>query len=202
MAKVKGIKTHFILDVETLGLKRDAKLLSIGCAQVDLETGIILSQFYVEIDQNFYRHASFVDKFTECEDTKDWWKKHNTTEFLRLLNEQNSVKRTPHHAIRELFAYIEVNSYADPILWGNSPVFDNEKIYHHAEVFGIQMIDLPYWSNMDYRTVRTLFEAKFGKLSNHDYLDGYKHDAHNALSDSIQEAKALSYMLKKLEIKL
>ncbi|MGL4792402.1 MAG: 3'-5' exonuclease [Aeromonas jandaei] len=196
------IKSHFILDVETLGLKRDAKLLSIGCAQVDLETGLILSEFYVEIDQSFYKHALFIDKFSECQSTVEWWRKSNTAEFLRLLNENNKHKRNAHQAIRELFAYMEINSYGDIVLWGNSPTFDNEKIYHHAEAYGVDIPNIPYWNNMDYRTVRTLFEARFGSLSKYDYLDGYKHNAHNALSDSIQEAKALSYMLKKLEIKM
>lgn len=71
---------HVMLDFETLSLKPDAVLLSIGACTFDTETGEVGNEFYLAIDPRT-QHQRHIDA-----DTVLWWLKQDEAARTKLTS--------------------------------------------------------------------------------------------------------------------
>lgn len=125
-----------MVDIETLGLRADSRIVSIGAVRYG-------SEFYTEIAQ--WRYSGF---FVDG-DTLAWWEKQGG-----LPN--NAMKVDPSQAVRDFAAWL--GDDFDEV-WANGPQFDLAVLEHHFRVFGVR-VPWRYDQVRDYRTVRELFKQR------------------------------------------
>lgn len=170
-------KTHFMLDLETLGTQADAVILSIGViafdplGEVNPDEAI---QINVDIDpqvQHLNRHVS--------QDTLRWWSTQPHETFQSCLHQPCS----PFTACTRLDKYMD-DAERDPknrIVWGNGSAFDNAIMAHFFRQFSV---DLPwmFWNDRCFRTFKELFDP-------HRELQPVNNVPHNAMEDAIAQAR-------------
>lgn len=190
---------NVMLDFETLSLKPDAVLLSIGACTFDPETGEVGNEFYLAIDPRtqHQRHISA--------DTVLWWLKQDeaartkltsaiearekldedgdfTDEQLTELMEQ--AAHPIHHVARAFILWFEQLGEVQGV-WTNGGV-DHVWMDSLMEYSGFK-VPYPFWLQRDYRTLKGLYPEVKAEFT------GTKH---NALDDAIHQAKHALVLLK------
>ena len=131
---------HVMIDLETLGTKADAVILSIGAVRFDLDSdGIDDTGFYASIS---------IDSNTEAgrkinEDTLLWWMKQST-EAQAVFHEPKGSLET---ALEDLALWFGKAKF----IWSNGADFDIPILAHAFSHFGW---DTP-WEFYNARCVRT-----------------------------------------------
>lgn len=181
-----------MLDFETLSLKPDAVLLSLGACTFDTETGEVGNEFYLAIDPRtqHQRHISA--------DTVLWWLKQDeaartkltsaiearekldedgdfTDEQLTELLEQ--AAHPIHHVARAFILWFEQLGEVQGV-WTNGGV-DHTWMDSLMEYSGFK-VPYPFWLQRDYRTLKGLYPEVKAEFTN---------TKHNALDDAIHQAK-------------
>ena len=170
---------HVLIDLETLGTKADATIISIGAVRFDLESDKMS-------DEGFYASIS-VDSNLDAgrkinESTLLWWLKQ-TPAAQAVFHEPKMTLEAALHDLREWYP-------RDCIVWGNGPDFDIAMLEHAFDQFGIQA-PWPYWGKHCLRTYRALPGAK--KVPKIE-----PQVAHHALHDAVAEAKHAQAIYKTL----
>lgn len=170
-----------MIDLETLGLAQNTKMLSIGACCFDItkiSTREELAQdaFYANIDGESYDAADGL--FTETPSTLRFWKEQSPEAVQVLKGNQHPW----YDAVGKFFKWKRPHLGN---VWANSPSFDLAILKYHTRLFGNSEDLWEFWKERDFRTLKALYETKFGKEV--APTPGIKH---YALDDAINQALA------------
>lgn len=172
---------HVVLDLETLSLRTDAAIISIGAVALDKDLEVC-GQFYCPVDiQSCLKHKMRVDA---C--TLRWW----------LTQERESQNALLYGAAPLTNALVEFNCWLNHgddgcetwcHIWANGPEFDCAVLNDAFHRFlPRRMESTPVWNYQHVQSIRTLW------LLNEDLNLGCKYmdnlPKHNALFDAYREA--------------
>lgn len=170
---------HFSIDLETLGVRSNAAILSIGVQQFNADTGKMGSTFYKEIEIDSALRSGAVSG-----DTLSWWVTQSK-EAQRVFVRSNEKLALP-TALLELTTWMRAESLA-PIVWGNGATFDISILEHAYDHGCVGLKEAWHFTNI--RDMRTLVDvAGFDKSSWPFPAGGI---AHNALSDAQRQAQII-----------
>jgi hypothetical protein len=173
---------HFSIDLETLGTRCTAPILSIGVQQFDIDTGKLGATFYTEVDIDSAIRSGRVQA-----DTLSWWVTQNKNAQRVFL--PNADKRHLATALAGLGDWMRGKSMV-PVVWGNGATFDIS-ILEYAYDHGAVGLREP-WHFMNVRDLRTLVDAA-EKIAGFDRKTIERVGTHhNALDDAIYQAKVAS----------
>lgn len=132
------MKDQLHVDLETMGIERTSRILSIGAVYENTE-------FYVEVDQSHY----VGDKFTQNQSTVEWWARQGG--FT-----PSCPPVSPFQAIDTFGLWVaQVADLAKMTVWANSPSFDCEILSHHFEFHNLAR-PWEFWQERDVRTIKML----------------------------------------------
>lgn len=172
-----------MIDIETLGLKSDATILSIGA--VEFGATDMWDEFYREVD------PAQLDRNIDPQ-TVLWWLNQPGAAFL------TEGKKTLNDALSDLTAFM-YSTYKDNYdrsikdyefrgrVWAKSPVFDLAILRHAYEQLGLEC-PWAYHQERDIRTVQAFVDK-----SDYPLFVGTKH---NALDDAKHQAELVQLFLK------
>lgn len=168
---------HIMLDLETLGTRSDAVIISIGAVKFDpcstAPSALDPKGFYasVSVDSNHDAGARIID-----EDTLAWWMAQSDAARRVFLE----PKTTLGCALEELAEYID-----DPAcqVWSNGASFDIAVLEHAYKSFGLP-VPWKHTNTNCYRTFKKLPSSRgVGALP--------QQDKHHALADARYQARML-----------
>ena len=169
---------HYSIDLETLGTRYNAAVISVGVQQFDPNSGKLGATFYKEID---FDSAIRAGKPTG--DTIRWWMTQG--EKARRIFAKSPEKVSVAQALDELATWMRGMAGA-PKVWGNGAGFDIT-ILEHAYDNGCVGLREP-WHFTNIRDMRTIVDAA-GEAIKWPEREGVHH---NALDDAIYQAKVIS----------
>lgn len=180
---------HLMIDLETMGKKANAPIVSIGAVFFNPATGSTGGEFYVSVSLE----SSMLFGGNPDAETIIWWLKQSP-EARSAITMNDAL--TLVDALELLSDFISENSDvgSDVQVWGNGASFDNvilRSSYDRAE------IECPwkYWNDRDVRTM-VLLGKEFGFDPKHVMpFDGV---AHNALADARHQVKYVSAIWQRL----
>ncbi|EMF3489331.1 3'-5' exoribonuclease [Salmonella enterica] len=179
---------NLMTDLETMGKKSIAPIVSIGGVFFDPQTGKLGPEFYKAVSLE----SAMEQRASPDADTILWW--------LRQIPEARAAICAD--AVSITTALIEFNDFitchADNLkymkVWGNGANFDNVILRGAFE-----RADIPclwnYWNDHDVRTMVTLGRAVCFDPKRDMPFDG---DMHNALADARHQAKYVSAIWQRL----
>jgi len=176
-------RTHDVsIDLETASCGQDAAILSIGAARFDMQTGLILAKFYMNIDlDSSTSHYARTDP-----DTLQWWAEQSEEARAAL----EVAKKSLPHALHRFAGWVPKKVR----LWGNGSNFDNRILRESYDLCGIQCP----WHWRDDADLRTLKVAAA--------LSGYFPPCvpsvgthHNALDDATHQAKLIVALMDQIK---
>ncbi len=164
---------HIMIDLETLGTRADAVILSIGAVKFDLASGKIDDKgFYasvsIESNQDFGRRIQ--------EDTLLWWLKQEIAAQSVFHEEKIALPQ----ALEDFSDWVGSDDYE---VWSNGADFDISMLAHaYAQI----QMEAPwkFWASNCFRTYKKLPGAK--NIAAAVPFAGVKH---NALADAFHQAQ-------------
>lgn len=183
---------HIMIDFETLSLKPNAVLLALGAVAFDADTGVLLEQFYVNIDPRIQPGRDI------SASTVLWWMQQNDEARQRLTNatamadlkDSESFDDLPDAEQDRIFAehampinhaaqaFIAWYDYVVGDLGGNKldgvwacGGIDHTWLESMMEYSGFKN-PVDYWLQRDYRTLRKLYPQVIAPP-----FEGAQHDA-------------------------
>jgi len=168
-----------MIDLETLGTRPDAAILSIAAVEFDPETRQLGREFYEIVDlASSMRTGGTVDASTIL-----WWMKQSN----EARGEFERAGRDMAHVLYLFSGWLRQKFGESVRIWGNGADFDNVILRSAYTRLGLQAP----WShrqNRCFRTVRNLFPPVEIAVE-----DGVKH---NALADAKYQARYLCEVLR------
>ena len=166
----------FSVDLETLGTRYNAAILSIGVAQFDINTGKVGMTFYREIDLDSAIKAGRVTGSTLA-----WWARQGDV-AKRVFGEKDKTPLSI--ALDELATWMKKQS-SNPRVWGNGASFDITILEHVYDNGAVGQKEP--WRYTNVRDMRTIMDylptgAKPKREGTH----------HNALDDAVYQAQCIS----------
>lgn len=178
-----SVRKNVMVDLETMGRRPNAPIVTIGACFFDPMTGEIGKEFYVKIDMVDSMRFGSADA-----DTIKWW----LTQEKAAQKELVSGKITLEKALTDFAAFYNQGDSAS--IWGNGPTFD-VTILEYAYLRCLNKdAPWPFWNVRDVRTVVQLAEGLVKKPAAFT-KDG---TAHNALDDCIFQIGYVSKMWQAL----
>lgn len=180
---------HLMVDLETMGSKSNAPIVSIGAVFFNPNTGNTGAEFYTAVSLE----SSMLLGGVPDAGTIIWWLKQSPEARSAIA----MADTLPVIDALELFSdFISENSDAGPDVqvWGNGASFDNvilRSSYDRAN------IECP-WKFRNDRDVRTMTELGKAIGINPRYDIPFDGDMHNALSDARHQVKYVSAIWQKL----
>lgn len=173
--------TDVSIDLETLGNRYNAPILSIGAVAFNRDNGKTGPTFYQEIDID-----SAIKVGTVTGSTVAWWITQSK-DAKRLFDDNEQARAKKMHIASALLNFTTfVRSLGTPRPWGNGATFDITIIEHSIDkgTVGLE----PPWAFWNIRDVRTVVDAA-------ESLVGWRKDSvkrvgvhHNALDDATYQA--------------
>ena len=168
------MKINCMIDLETMGKRFDAPILSIGAVLFDIESGRITESFYRAIDVEDAFRWGRADG-----DTVRWWMKQSEAARADAVSGLGTLGE----ALADLAALYPARA---PV-WGNGPTFDISILeYGYARVGANGRPPWAFWDVRDCRTMKDLGDALGFRVPK---IAG---TAHNALDDATHQAKWVS----------
>lgn len=174
--KIKPNQRQVIVDLETLSVRPNGCITSIGAVAFTLQDGI-LEEFFINIDPVTCKEAGLhLDK-----ETIAWWQ-------TQPKEAQESWQKNPVPLNEALDKFVTFYGKESIPIWGNGSSFDVTILESALYSQGWQTGKLPwkFWDIYDLRTLTNILGRKLEKTGIN----------HNALHDAIAEAKLLIEMLK------
>lgn len=183
--------SNWMLDIETLGTKPDAVVLSIGLVEFnpyDLQDPFeyIKSIYYeLEIQSQLNVHNRSIDL-----NTLSFWM-NKDPEFLNgIINQSRSSMRGSENALKMISLELDKLD----IIWCKGPAFDTVILENLFNQY-----DMPApWAYYNVRDVRTMYDV--GELLGVDLPD-FEGRKHNALDDAIHQARCVNAVCRALSAK-
>lgn len=180
---------HLMIDLETMGKKANAPIVSIGAVFFNPATGSTGGEFYASVSLE----SSMLFGCNPDAETIIWWLKQSP-EARSAITMSDALPLID--ALELLSDFISENSDvgSDVQVWGNGASFDNvilRSSYNRAE------IECPwkYWNDRDVRTITEIGNA-IGINPRYDIP--FEGDMHNALSDARHQVKYVSAIWREL----
>lgn len=178
--EVRGTDMHIMLDLETMGTKSNAAIVSIGAVSFDKDR--VFDEFYIPIClQDSVSCGLSMDAGTVL-----WWL-DQPKEAIRAFH--NSEVKGLDEALYSFADWTALQGDPQTIfMWGNGPDFDNAILWNAYRIRGITA---PWeWNkNRCFRTVKALVPS--AKMERSGVV-------HNALDDARNQAHHLIYCTKRL----
>ena len=176
---MRGEVVHMMVDLETLGTKSNAVMLSLGvvCMNADYE---ILSRHEWTVDWEQSKCALKECSFDHS--TFLWWLNQNEGARKRL----REAKKLPLVQVLAAFVAI-VPDWSSIQVWGNGAGFDNPILENAFQIMG-QEPPWKFWNSRCYRTLKALYKGI-------PLPDNAGH-AHAALDDAETQAKHLALIMQ------
>lgn len=179
---------HLMIDLETMGNKPNAPIVSIGAVFFEPSTG--------ELGEEFYRVVSLKSSMdggaVPDPDTIMWWMQQSE-EARTAICDKDAI--TISAALIKLNTFIRDN--ADPAkvqVWGNGATFDNVILRASYEREFVPCV-WKFWNDRDVRTIVELGRT-IGINPRRDIP--FEGDMHNALADAKHQAKYVSAIWQRL----
>ena len=164
-----------MIDLETMGLKGNSAIVSIGAVAFDPDSNTLGDTFYVNIDlSSCIDHGLVVDGATVA-----WWISQRSDAKKSLFIDAKPLEK----ALEEFTQYMQ--KFNRVKVWGNGLGFDNVIV---KNAYAALKQDRP-WSDFqdrDMRTIVDIAESIHGKLTKEK--TGI---SHNALDDAFNQAKTV-----------
>ena len=171
---------NIMLDIETMGCGINASIMSIGACYFEPTTG--------EIGNTFHEQVSIATNGVMDASTVIWWMGQSDEARAKFSNNGNA--KHCREVLLELTAFVK----SDAKVWGNGVAFDNVIIRSSYESLALPA-PWEFWNDRDVRTIVDLGQMIGIDPKKDMPFDGVKHDA---LSDSIHQAKYVSMIMQKL----
>jgi hypothetical protein len=161
-----------MIDIETMGNKAGAALVSIAAVQFDLHTGQTGEQFYVNVDLQSCLNAGLkVDASTLI-----WWMQQNENARMKF-----TYNPSPLHAVLAQLSEFVASVGLDCEVWGNSARFDLGIL---EVAFTACKMQTP-WKFWNERDVRTLVAFAPDIKANEVFIG----DKHDPIHDCLHQIK-------------
>jgi hypothetical protein len=171
-----------MIDIETMGNKSNAVILSVSACYFDPKTG--------DIGDKFDKQINLQSSINACRDidasTLIWWMDQEDTARKQFKNSLRAPKMSD--VLKEFGEFIKKGS----LVWGNGASFDLTIL---STAFAKCRLPLPwdFWNERDVRTIVHLGkELGFDPKKDMPFV-GVRH---NALDDSIHQSKYVSAIWK------
>lgn len=188
--KPDKLYSHLMVDLETMGNKPDAPVVSVGAVFFDPATGNTGAEFYKVVSlESAMAWGGVPDASTIV-----WWMKQSA-EARSAIVMDDAIQLDD--ALFQLNDFIAENAANGPSLmqvWGNGASFDNVILRQSYDRTGI---DCP-WMFWNDRDVRTMVELGKAVGINPRYDIKFEGDMHNALSDARHQVKYVSAIWQRL----
>nr|WP_302981520.1 3'-5' exonuclease [Plesiomonas shigelloides] len=175
---------HLMLDLETMGTKPNAPIVSIGAVFFNPDSGEFGEEFYTPVSIE----SAMRDGAVPCGKTINWWLRQSPEARAAICSDSAQDITV---ALVQFNSFIHKNAVDIKSLkvWGNGATFDNVIIRQTYErSLGFEC-PWPFWNDHDVRTMVTL-GLNVGFNPKHEMpFDG---DVHNALADAKHQAKYVS----------
>lgn len=167
--------TDVMIDLETLGLRPDCPIVSIGAVQFNIDTGEVNNKAY-------YRRVEWINDQLDrplSRDTVKWWLEQDPAAQAELTNREGAVKLKL--ALKQLEDFIPKGAR----IWANGATFDPIIL---DDAYQNQGGRVPPWGFRNVRDCRTIKDAAetTGWDSRQFNMGG---QFHNALDDCIFQIK-------------
>lgn len=184
--------THLMLDLETMGKKPGAPVVSMGAVFFDPATGETGKDFYQVISlESSMSFGANPDAGTIL-----WWLKQSSeTRSAILIEEALGLVE----ALEKFTAFIDegaANGPGNVQLWGNGSSFDCSIIEAAFELADTPF-PIPHWN---YRDVRTVVEMGKAVGINSRYEIPFEGEQHTALADAHHQVKYVSAIWQRLTV--
>ena len=181
---------HVMVDLETMGKKPNAPVVSIGAVLFDPATGILGETFYKVVSlESAVSWGAEIDPSTVI-----WWLKQSSEARSAIAND-DAIKLDDALLMFTDFVLENVTGGRKKAqVWGNGATFDNAIL---RSSFDIACLDCPwdYWNDRDVRTM-----VELGKAIGFDPKTAipFEGDRHNALADAQHQARYVSAIWQRL----
>lgn len=172
----------YSIDLETLGKRYDAPIVSIGVQQFDRNTGKLGQTFYRVVDLNSSVKAGRVDGSTVA-----WWIEQNAK--AKTVFAKDTPKVGLATALDELARWMR-SMKGVPRVYGNGATFDISILEYAFDHGGVGLTEP--WEFWNVRDMRTLVDAAgYDSAKETPVVRVGTH--HNALDDAIYQANVISH---------
>lgn len=177
-------ETHIMLDIETMGTGRDAKVIAVGAAHFDPMTGALATR------QTEFAVDDPTGKTTGA--TLEWWARDEQAKARAYLE---GLPVLPAGLVVEVLTD-KLGPFAGAYWWAKSPSFDMVIL----EDLGVRTATRMPWHFRNLRDVRTLMH-----VSGLDYDDGFDWSpasapAHSPLADCEMQARHVGQAMRALRV--
>jgi len=178
-----SVRKNLMVDIETMGRRPNAPIVTIGACFFDPMTGEIGKDLYVKIDLVDAMRFGAADG-----DTLKWWLKQDRAAQKELTSGESTLA----DALTALMTLY--NTGDDASVWGNGPTFDITILEYAFMRCLNKEAPWPFWNVRDVRTVVQLAQGLVKKPP------AFTKDAvaHNALDDCIFQIGYVSKMWQAL----
>lgn len=181
---------HIMVDMETMGKKTNAPIVSIGAVVFNPSTGILGETFYKVVSlESAVSWGAEIDPSTVI-----WWLKQSSEARSAIAND-DAIKLDDALLMFTDFVMDNITGGRKAArVWGNGATFDNAIL---RSSFELTCIDCPwdYWNDRD---VRTMVELGKAIGFNPKASIPFEGDRHNALADAQHQARYVSAIWQRL----
>lgn len=181
---------HVMVDLETMGKKSDAPIVSIGAVIFNPETGFLGETFYKVVSlESAVSWGAEIDPSTVI-----WWMKQSSEARSEIAND-NAIQLDDALLQFSEFVFENIPGGCETAqIWGNGATFDNTILRSSYER---ACLDCP-WGYRNDRDVRTMVEL--GKAIGFDAKTSipFEGERHNALADAQHQARYVSAIWQRL----
>ena len=182
--------THLMADLETMGKKPGAPIVSIGAVFFDPSSGKTGAEFYQVI--NLESSMSFGARPDAS--TILWWLKQSPEARSAIVVDDAIGLLEALELFLDFIAENAANGSKNIQLWGNGSSFDCSLLEAAFELADTPF-PIPHWN---YRDVRTVVELGKAVGLNSRYEIPFEGDQHNALADARHQVKYVSAIWQRL----
>jgi exodeoxyribonuclease VIII len=175
-------QTHLVLDLETLGLKEDAVILTVGWAIVKKAEIIQQNEVKLNLAQQIEHGRSITP------DTLKWWLAGDKAEACKAMDALPEYRAGVAMDVLRNSVIGSGVTWEKVIVWGNSPNFDCDILGHMFETVVKCEKPWKFYNERDMRTLRAL----------HPHERSRPRIPHDAMWDAVAEAEDLCNYLRTL----
>jgi len=173
-------KEHVMIDLETLGLKYNAAIISVAAVRFNITTAEEIDYFHQNITWESALKYGVADP-----NTVKWWSQQSDGAKAGLTT---PAQRPIEDVMNDLMEYLG----NDCIVWGNPELFDIGKL----EYFYKGLEPWKWWNIRDMFTIKQIGKGIFNFEPKHIPFKGNKH---NALDDARHQANYVSEIYMKIQ---
>ncbi|AUU85010.1 exonuclease [Leclercia sp. LSNIH1] len=189
-SNTKTMFTHLMVDLETMGKKPGAPIVSIGAVFFAPSSGKTGAEFYQVI--NLESSMSFGARPDAS--TILWWLKQSPEARSAIVVDDTVGLVEALEQFLDFIAENAANGSRTVQLWGNGSSFDCSLLEAAFELADTPF-PIPHWN---YRDVRTVVELGKAVGLNSRYEIPFEGDQHNALADARHQVKYVSAIWQRL----